>query len=339
MPQNNEIHPLLWRQTRPYAEAAIASTLAWPLSRRTISHAIRKLGESRQVHEGYIDSEIDLSHVALDFWQGRQKNIIVVDPALYSMLKETEGRDIPLSAIQYPYDAFYLSFENTYSLNDFQSIRGAYIIANSFDEGLILQLVFHDAHADGSPLWSEYVIEMRQDGANCGDTVGSFISYNQREAWSHVEWSVDAPWRDTAELEANTIDRIAPVLGLIFNVLCYLSTNPFSEVEWSAPPPPKLQAQLTARGKRKRAAARSELARRSILPIRILGRDVARALQRSGCNGIGSVAPHWRRGHFHTYWTGTGRTVPTIKWVRPVIINADQGDPQGIHIHPVETAP
>jgi hypothetical protein len=34
------------------------------------------------------------------------------------------------------------------------------------------------------------------------------------------------------------------------------------------------------------------------------------------------VRPHWRRAHFHLYWTGKNRETPTIKWVEPTLINA-----------------
>lgn len=36
--------------------------------------------------------------------------------------------------------------------------------------------------------------------------------------------------------------------------------------------------------------------------------------------------PHWRRAHWHLYWTGKGRTVPKHNWIQPVLVNADIGD-------------
>lgn len=35
------------------------------------------------------------------------------------------------------------------------------------------------------------------------------------------------------------------------------------------------------------------------------------------------MAPHVRRAHFHTYLTGPGRTVPTVRWLAPIPINVD----------------
>jgi hypothetical protein len=42
-----------------------------------------------------------------------------------------------------------------------------------------------------------------------------------------------------------------------------------------------------------------------------------------GDGGSGaSPASHWRRGHWHLYWTGPGRTIPRANWVKPIWVNA-----------------
>jgi len=33
--------------------------------------------------------------------------------------------------------------------------------------------------------------------------------------------------------------------------------------------------------------------------------------------------PHARKAHWHTYWTGEGRTIPILKWVSTALINID----------------
>jgi hypothetical protein len=49
--------------------------------------------------------------------------------------------------------------------------------------------------------------------------------------------------------------------------------------------------------------------------------------------------PHRKRGHYRTYWTGPGRTVPRLRWLRPFWVNKDQlGDgtePKDVVIRPV----
>ena len=40
--------------------------------------------------------------------------------------------------------------------------------------------------------------------------------------------------------------------------------------------------------------------------------------------GAGSAKrPHMRRAHWHLYWTGSGRTVPRVKWVMPIFVHSD----------------
>ena len=34
------------------------------------------------------------------------------------------------------------------------------------------------------------------------------------------------------------------------------------------------------------------------------------------------VAPHWRRGHWHTYLTGQKRKEKSLKWIEPIHVNA-----------------
>ena len=48
-----------------------------------------------------------------------------------------------------------------------------------------------------------------------------------------------------------------------------------------------------------------------------------------------SPRPHFRRAHWHTYWTGKGRTIPALRWIAPTIVGGDGVIPV---IRPVEKA-
>ena len=39
-----------------------------------------------------------------------------------------------------------------------------------------------------------------------------------------------------------------------------------------------------------------------------------------------SPIAHWRRGHWHTYKTGKGRQIDELKWIEPVLVNANKMD-------------
>lgn len=38
----------------------------------------------------------------------------------------------------------------------------------------------------------------------------------------------------------------------------------------------------------------------------------------------GKIQPHIRSAHWHTYWTGKGKTIPKLKWIAPIFVNKDQ---------------
>jgi hypothetical protein len=37
-------------------------------------------------------------------------------------------------------------------------------------------------------------------------------------------------------------------------------------------------------------------------------------------NSARSPRPHFRRAHWHTYWTGKGRTTPVLQWLHPLAV-------------------
>jgi len=43
----------------------------------------------------------------------------------------------------------------------------------------------------------------------------------------------------------------------------------------------------------------------------------------SGVIGF-TMPPHWRRGHWHLYWTGVGRAVEKYNWIKPILVNPEK---------------
>lgn len=64
----------------------------------------------------------------------------------------------------------------------------------------------------------------------------------------------------------------------------------------------------------------------------------ARDEARSAAKGDGAtVIPHWRKSHFHLYWTGPGRQIPRVKWLAPIPVNLTESSPAPIAIRKVKT--
>lgn len=319
----SNIHPLQWRQTRPYAEAVTrlrdedASEMA-----KLIDHAIHQRGRM----PSNLDSEIFGTYAAWSFWRGN-RNIIAVDAALWELLRLSSCGDVPLAAIRWPFDKFFIAVPsgNGLSLGDSDDpdedveLDGAYIFITG--EFLNIYPAFRHRTRKGSARQWPAVFDCV---SFCRNRITEGVTFRN---W--LMQTVDQPESETTSDLTHDISRaLAPIL----NVLCYLSTSPKMHQDWSSPPPRSLTEALVTGSRRKREVARQDIAQLGILPINVIGRDVS---SRSREGGAGAVSPHWRRGHFHTYWTGKGRAVPKIKWVRPVVINADKGEPQGVHIHPL----
>jgi hypothetical protein len=261
-----------------------------------------------------------------DFWQGNQ-NIIGALAPLVDELSVSDAGAIPLAAIRFPHPFFYLALPEVRGISDLAVLEGCYLdTIDSVSLGLRVSCVFRDATG------VEYCI------GTCGpiepsDTVESWTR-RSIEDWRQLR---ELSYRGAGVAEADLEQQLLlPCLSIVFNLLAYLSTEPPLKVEWSSPPPKRLLEKLANGTRRQREVAKRDIEQLSILPIRVVGHDIAEAMRVAGAGlGVG-VSPHWRRGHFHTYWTGPGRTIPQLKWVRPVIVNADQGEPTGIHVHPVD---
>jgi len=55
------------------------------------------------------------------------------------------------------------------------------------------------------------------------------------------------------------------------------------------------------------------------------GETVGHRLRNSGAGHADTgrtVSPHIRRAHWHTYWTGKGRTVPVLRWLHPILVGS-----------------
>ena len=320
MVDHSNLHPFVWRQSRPYADAIISlGPSRWEEGAQLIETACRKVGR----YPANLDSEAMGAAVVSRFW-AQSRNAVVIVPELWRMIESSGAEDIPLSAIKLPHSFMFLGAPRGNGLrlsgDEENEFCGAYI--NKSDTMLSFGLVFRS--------WT--VSTRKQNWPAVFDCV-SFIQAGISPKLTLDEWLSESASASGSICSPGLLPDLRKALEVVLNCLCYLSTEPPIETEWSSAPPAKMLRVLAEGSARKRAVARADVERLGILPISVLGREIARATSKSA--DTGEVAPHWRRGHFHTYWTGKGRAIPAVRWVRPVIVNADKGAPQGVHIHPV----
>ncbi|WP_298842016.1 hypothetical protein [uncultured Salinicola sp.] len=320
----------------------------------------------------FLTPELSLSTYASSFWNGN-RNVVAMDPALLDLLRETDAGDVPMDMVRWTHPLLYIALPegNGISLpGDPNEVDGAYVDMRISG---IMQIAITTRRTDVQPrrtTWPMtpepvyfYGAEMEADETVAGFTqrcvearVAELLAHaesgNLRKAAeeinAHPEHGNAAGRHVVSVGERNNAIRAdrheegaeagAKALGLIVNLMCYLSTEPELDVDYSPRPPAKLAQKASTGSQRDRRNARAEMHRIGVLPIVVAGRkEAVEAKERSEGEAGEGTASHWRRGHYHLYWTGPGRTVPRLNWVRPVIVRADKGRPEGSHHHPVQS--
>ncbi len=311
------------------------------------------------------NSEMTLALYASAFWRSF-RNVIAVDPELITLLEQTNADDLPLSVIRYPFPLFFVAFppENGLSLPGPENeVDGVYVDTRM--EGY-LQLCITCRRTDRILSKRNYprVVERTFAVANSvleAETVGGFVKRAVDEKIEELIASSDT-WNDVAnEIQQgefgaaakeavvtvapeNNLRRIDDVeeglpsalkaLGLVMNVLSYLSTDHGTATDYSPQPPLRLAQKLHSGTDRQRKAAREDAARLGIIPIHVVGRGILTDEERKALTDR-TVRPHWRRGHIRRVWMDGGRERYEVRWIRPVIVNRHVGEPEGTHVHTI----
>jgi hypothetical protein len=319
-----------------------------------------------------MNKELTVAMYATAFWSGN-RNVVAMDPALLELLQHTDADNVPMDAIRWTHPFIYIALPpgNGISLpGDDNEFDGAYV--DSRLEGH-LQIALTTRRTDVETrrqtwpvstepyfTFSEKLIE--------GETVGEFVSrcvenrvadllsdrHEQERQQAIATANADPEighasgrhYESVAQrnnaIRADDVEKGAPAaaraLALVVNLMCYLSTEPPLAHDYS-PQPPRALAQRAASGTdRQKRLAREEMARLSILPIKVAGRGSQPTAAEDGTVPTGrTTASHWRKGYYNKYWTGVGRKILRLVWIAPQIINGHLGAPRGIHMHPVIT--
>ena len=127
--------------------------------------------------------------------------------------------------------------------------------------------------------------------------------------------------------------------------MCFLSAYPDDiKEDWGDAPAELIKGaypEKTSRRLRAEASkALQEIEEQGYVKINICGPTIAKAIEREptveGEDQPGStVRPHWRRGHWRRQRCGEGLIRIDLTWIKPVIVNADQGVPVGGHLYQV----
>jgi hypothetical protein len=141
--------------------------------------------------------------------------------------------------------------------------------------------------------------------------------------------------RDEIARRRHTVYKAA--LQLLVNALCYIVAYPDDiEAVWPQETPESLLQKLQSGTGKEKQRAQSKLTSLGFVPVHICGQRFfePRVAQTSGNPISGSVATHWRRGHWRNQSHGPARSLRKLIWVMPVLVGAkDSGGPETGHLY------
>lgn len=268
---------------------------------------------------------------------GRQ--IFDMSSGLVEMLQETDVRQCTLQNLQLPYPAFYMHFGRQAELK---------VVGAGGDTEYIDGVLVAHAQGDGIQLLKFATTSIDESGRRV-TLPGHFLSLDDAGMQLPVHAAIDAAVErfvdagvspgefPSAEafwicLRQRAADALKVALPLIVNGLFYLENPPR--------PPRKVPGAgtpdgLVARWERtpadRRRKLNSKLSAEGYTMVHLVGEEIAHS---SNQGGGGTVAPHWRRGHWREQAYGQRLSLRKRILIRPTLVNGhDVADPLKVKGH------
>jgi len=367
-------HPLRWRTNKPNASALVALSEKerfkdgvtmdglQAFTQRFFAFyndALMKLPfEQRPENSRDIQRQITLAELVSTFWSSF-RNIYQLEDSLFEMLRLSEAGSIPVDAVNWPHRFCYIAFPpgNGIEFGDADhEVDGVY---------LDMRAPGHLAFTVCGRPTSERLAKIRWPGRlephqwygfeiKPGESLNQLLSQNFRAEIEALEGAEDFDANDIEEfieetgLQVRSVKKQADkqdiarlerlfnptyqACSIAVNAICFLNTQELEQKEWPADAPQKLVTAATTGTPRQRQNATSELTRLSFLPVHHLRMPAAGVTSSDGLKRTN--ASHWRRGHFRMVAIGKGRAERSIRWIRPVLVNADKAEPsKRVQVH------
>jgi hypothetical protein len=305
-----------------------------------------------------LNEEISIfSHVASCFFAGR--NIFHLQPALTSLLRDTDVDEIEWRAIHLPYPCFYVWFgkQKDWPLDIAHYVDGAYIESTG-GRGIQITLT---SMADVYPEWQNqnfvldfdpyYYASFRFE-SNSTTTVGQTLAemiendpsfHPDKEPGISDMQAADLrsqginveskPYEESARYEAllehqASLPVFLRALRLVINGLCFLSAEPDDIVTAFPKEALGLLGEPSENGKAARELGQNEvrkLRRLGYSEIHFCGNKFVEAGEHHAATGTGGeMPPHRRRAFWRNQACGAGLTERRPTWVRPTIVRKDR---------------
>jgi hypothetical protein len=300
-------------------------------------------------------------------FNNRGKNIFFFPENISSLFRKTDVNDIRLENIKFPYNTFYLAFgpQNDFDLgeepNSENYFDGAYINKLS-DEILEIRLTSskEDRNYSKERDWfknPDILHYISLHFSSVEETLTSAIDKHIAEAqkafeeWENMPKKIDL---DGEEIDVNPLsnqsnerqrrirrvvenaDKFREISGLIFNAICYLTyyDSEVSTFYTNNPSSVFIDKAKKAKSKRQKHEVEEKMRKGLFSKIKICGHSL-KHIDTNKSLGNGSVASHWRRGHWRNQNYGSERSESRLIWIQPTLVRKDKGDPEQGHIYTV----
>lgn len=300
---------------------------------------------NRSAYKKVIDGGVDADSVFVSYSTDALQGVAAwrttrlhyeFDPDFYDALAATPMKGTPPAQIfqRLPAKAFFLSRKGGLRIDGDETLyHGFFVVV--FDDRLMMMPMTSNSVSSG-----KFVIRMNQDSVEsaldmlCQEGLDSSIRVIQ----AHPKGTDEEKRRAIEEMKRNWPrheKRLRDTWGGALSCLMYLCTEA-PDVDNRAVP----VAKATRLGNRVRFSSPKQDTQVSV-GIR-LGAVFRKQAAPAGDvppagSGIGApMPPHVRRAHWHTYWVGKkGEQRPELKWLSPILVNADSLDQLSETIHRV----
>jgi len=379
-------HPLTFLRTRPYArymarqymESVGPSTI--PLStilddymrqiQASYNAALAGISlEQRPKAADFLRSELETG-MAFGMLYAFGTNIFSIDHALVESFRHTDLDQAPLSALEFPYEAFYVAFPPQQDLllpGAAAPIDGAYVYVQQNADLRVLHIDL-TTRAKPNLTYSDYIVhgdpscgividlktdpekpvvdaltEAFEDAVQTAASSGMNAEMAAKQSLEAAEFGIAvAPTRpEVIQRRIQAAYDGQPVayqgVQLVLNALCYLTAYPDdSELSWPEGAPDRLKKKADeGKSHKERRNAESKLFSMGVTRVRFC-RHPGGGSQGAGGSGESGRSAHWRRGHWRHQPHGPKRQLRKLVWIRPTLVNKEQEPPTDSRIYQVE---
>ena len=324
-------------------------------------------------HYPRLDEEVTALN-SLIFFQRSGRNIFSIAPGLQELLNHTAVGNIRWEDIKLPYAGIYLHFgpgtnvelpldayEHKHDLEEQLAdagnryyLDGAFVrlaMSNALDIGLTfrdhretftgsvpvtkdfrfpivpLTLDFNGAGEAGQGRTFDEAVISFADIWDAKGVPGELAYGKMRELLAKDDFSYES--------EQEQYQLFDKALMLIVNSLCYLTLAERQvRTGTTSDQADELLAKIRqAKNKQRKQPLAEKLAKLSYSTVRFCGENIIANGPLPA--GVGSMIPHWRRGHWRKQPVGSGRTETKLLWIQPTIVRRDKGEPAQGHVYEV----